>query len=217
MKFILIVFAFYLLPPSVLAQPFREDINAFHKLDSAHYPPKKANLFVGSSSFRFWESMEKDFAGYPVINRGFGGSTLKDVIRYVDEIIYPYDPKQVIIYCGENDLAESDTVSAQMVNSRFQELFYTIRNRLGKKVRIVFISIKPSPSRAQLMPKMELANQMIRQFLKKQKKTKFVDIYHLMLTPSGKPREELFIADRLHMNAQGYGIWIKAIRPVLKK
>ncbi len=107
---------------------------------------------MGSSSFRMWKNVQQDFPGYTIINRGFGGSSLPDVINYADEIIFPYEPKQIVIYCGENDLAASDTVTAQMVVDRFKALFFLIRDRMPD-VPVVFVSIKPSPSREKLWPK----------------------------------------------------------------
>src|ERR1700709_1983633 len=95
--------------------PFWNEIQAFKKNDSAHFPPPNEILFVGSSSFNFWKDVQDYFPGYPIINRGFGGSSLPDVIRYADDIIYPYKPKQVVIYCGENDFAGTDSMSAQIV------------------------------------------------------------------------------------------------------
>lgn len=201
---------------SATAQPFIEEIKAFKKQDSIAFPPAKANLFVGSSSLRMWTDMQAYFPGYKIINRGFGGSSLPDVIRYANEIIYPYQPKQVFVYCGENDLAASDTVTAEMVTDRFKQLFQMIRGE-WRKVPVIFISIKPSPSRSHLMPKMVQANQQIKDFLKTQKRTKYIDVYSLMLNTEGQPIKELFIEDQLHMNAKGYAIWQKAIRPYLKK
>jgi len=215
-KFIFLSITLLLFFISSLAQPFIEEIREFKKQDSIHFPPKKANLFVGSSSLRMWTNIQNDFPDYPIINRGFGGSSLPEVILYVNDIIIPYRPKQVLIYCGDNDLAASDTVSAQTVAERFRQLFSLIRTKLHK-VPIAFISIKPSPSRQHLMPKMELANKLIKDFLHSQPKTKYIDVYSPMLTPEGKPREELFLEDKLHMNAKGYAIWQKAIEPVLKK
>jgi lysophospholipase L1-like esterase len=210
-----LLFLFLVLFLSSIAQPFIEEIREFKHQDSLHFPPKKANLFVGSSSLRLWSSIQQDLSGYKVINRGFGGSSLPDVIRYAGDIILPYKPKQVVVYCGENDLASSDTVSAETVATRFRELFRIVRSKYPK-VPIVFISIKPSPSRSQLLPKMIEANRQIREFLATEKHTKYIDVFSLMLTPDGKPREELFGSDRLHMNAAGYAIWTKEVRKVLK-
>ena len=120
-----------------------------------------------------------------------------------------------MIYCGENDLAASDTVSAATVAQRFITLFTMIRDKYPK-IPLVYVSMKPSPSRERLMHKMDAGNWAIEEFLKKQKRTVYVDAYHLMLDANGEPRKELFIDDMLHMNKNGYAIWQKAIGPYLK-
>ncbi len=213
-------FSFLLLLFALLAQaqqaPFQEEIDHFKQQDKAHFPPKNAILFAGSSSFRFWTDVQDYFPGVTIINRGFGGSSLPDVLHFAPEIIYPYYPKQIVIYCGENDLASSDTVTANVVLKRFKILFVAIRTKLVN-VPIVFISIKPSPSRAQLMPKMKRANMLVRQYLKTQKHTAYVDVFNLMLNKEGEPRQELFKEDMLHMKPAGYAIWQKAIAPYLIK
>jgi len=205
--------------PTLKAQdnpPFYQDIKAFKTQDSLHFPPKHAILFVGSSSFTKWTDVQDYFPGYTIINRGFGGSSLPDVIRYADDIIFPYHPKQIVIYCGENDLASSDTVSANTVYQRFKILFSLIRNKLSK-VPVAYISLKPSPSRRQLMSKMVLANNMIKNFLLDKKNTSFIDVYSKMLDNYGSPVKNIFIEDSLHMNANGYHIWQKIIQPYLLK
>ncbi|MEJ0102175.1 MAG: GDSL-type esterase/lipase family protein [Bacteroidota bacterium] len=196
--------------------PFWNEIQAFKKKDSAAFPPAGEILFVGSSSFNFWKDVQDYFPGSPIINRGFGGSSLPDVIRYAPDIIYPYKPRQVVIYCGENDLAASDSISAQTVYDRFEILFSMIRGQF-KNIPIVYVSIKPSPSRQKLMPKMIAANEAIQKFLKKKKNTVFVDVFHKMLNADGTPMDDIFIEDKLHMNKKGYAIWQKEIAPFLLK
>jgi lysophospholipase L1-like esterase len=217
---VIFVAAFFLCAAVAVAQavmpPFWSEIQAFKKQDSVQAPPQHAILFVGSSSFQKWTDVQDYFPGYPVINRGFGGSSLPDVIRYATDIIIPYHPKQVIIYCGDNDLAASDTVSAGLVYQRFVKLFTLIRNQLPK-TSVVFVSIKPSPSRMHLMPKMKEANALIKKYLETKRRTAYVDVYHTMLQPDGKPKPELFVADSLHMNDNGYHIWQQQLKPVLLK
>jgi len=196
--------------------PFWNEIQAFKKQDSISFPGTGKILFVGSSSFTKWKDVQEYFPEYPIINRGFGGSTLPDVIRYREDAIFKYKPKQIVIYCGENDLASSDTITPEIVVARFKELFSLIRSRLGN-VPIAFVSLKPSPSREHLMPKQLIVNLTIKNFLKKQKKTAFIDVYYKMLTPEGKPIPDIFIEDKLHMNAKGYAIWQKIIKPYLLK
>ncbi|MGC4036468.1 MAG: GDSL-type esterase/lipase family protein [Chitinophagaceae bacterium] len=196
--------------------PFWNDIQAFKKKDSANFPAPNQVLFVGSSSFTKWTDVQDYFPGYQIINRGFGGSSLPDVIRYAADIIYPYKPKQVVIYCGENDLASSDSITSQIVFDRFEILFSMIRNQF-KNIPIIFISLKPSPSRQKLFPKMEGVNKAVQAFFKKKKNVVFIDVYHKMLKADGTPMDDIFLDDKLHMNAKGYAIWQKEIAPFLLK
>lgn len=197
--------------------PFYDEIQAFKKQDSLHKPPANAIVFTGSSSFRMWKDVQDYFPGYTILNRAFGGATLPDVIRYVNDVIIPYKPKQVVIYCGDNDLATRDaTINGDTVANRFITLFKLIRKKLPK-TSIVYVSIKPSPSRTRLMAQMEDANQQIRDFLRTKKRTAFVDVYHKMLNNDGTPIKELFKEDNLHMNDKGYAIWKTELQPWLKK
>ncbi len=202
--------------PIIAQPPFYSDIQAFKKKDSIQFPPKNAILFVGSSSFTKWTDVQDYFPGYTIINRGFGGSTLPDVIQYAQDIIIPYHPKQIIIYCGENDLAAGDTVSAKMVANRFKQLFVLVRSQLSA-IPVAFVSLKPSPSRQHLWPKMTAANKMIKNYLAKQKHTAFINVFDAMLVADGSVRKDIFLQDNLHMNAKGYAIWQKIITPYLIK
>lgn len=196
--------------------PFFTEIQNFKKQDSIHPPPQNAILFVGSSSFTKWQDVQDYFPGTTIINRGFGGSSLPDVIRYASDVIYPYHPKQVVIYCGDNDFAASDTITPAQVVTRVKDLFWMIRKNLPA-ANISYVSVKPSPSRARLMAKEEIANKTIRDFLATQKNTAFIDVYHPMLGHDKKPIAEIFLQDSLHMNPKGYAIWKKIITPYLIK
>ncbi|MCG7754770.1 GDSL-type esterase/lipase family protein [Flavihumibacter cheonanensis] len=197
-------------------KPFYEAIRKFQQEDSIRMPASKSILLIGSSSFTYWKDVATYFPGYRIVNRGFGGSSLPDLIRYQDYIIYPYDPKQILIYCGENDFAAADTVTVTTVVNRFKQLFWDIRVRLPR-VPISYISMKPSPSRAALLPKFKEANQQIKAFLATQKGTTYIDVYQAMLQSDGRPIGEIFTSDSLHMNPKGYLIWQKQIRYHLKK
>jgi lysophospholipase L1-like esterase len=199
-----------------LAQPFADEIQEFKKQDKINLPPSNSILFVGSSSFRKWTDVSNYFPGFTIINRGFGGSTLPDVIFYAPEIIFPYHPKQVVIYCGDNDLAASDAITADTVFERFRVLFEMIRKNLPGE-NILFVSIKPSPSRIRLKEKMEKANLLIQTYLSLQQHAGFVDVYHKMLNTDGSVMTDIFLEDNLHMNAKGYAIWQKVITPYLLK
>lgn len=195
---------------------FWDDIQAFKKQDSVSFPPKNAILFIGSSSFTMWKDVQQYFPSYRIINRGFGGSSLPDVIRYANDIILPYQPKQIVIYCGENDVAASDTVTGKLVFNQFKQLFTIIRNRYPK-VKVTYVSMKPSPSRQLLLSKMINGNELIKKYLSSKKRTSYVDVYLEMIDDEGKPRPDLFLDDNLHMNKTGYAIWQKLIEPHLLK
>lgn len=195
--------------------PFWTEIQSFKEQDKKQMPPKNAILFVGSSSIRIWDQLEEMFPEQQVINRGFGGSTLLDLKRYLPDIVLPYEPKQIVIYSGENDIA-TGTVQAPEVLKRFQEVFQEIRREMAR-VSIVFASIKPSPSRLEYKSAMEEANKLIKEYLEEKEGASYVDVFTPMLLPSGKPRPDIFLQDSLHMNHKGYQIWQKQLSPYLNK
>lgn len=203
-------------PQVAVSPPFWNEIAEFKHRDSIHFPPANAILFVGSSTFRKWTNVQADFPGYPIINRGFGGCTLEDVIRYAKDIIYPYRPKQIVVYCGDNDLAAGKRVTGKKVYKRFVRLYDMIRKHLGN-VDVLYVSIKPSPSRENLMPEMEQANDLIRNFMAQRSHATFVDVYHQMIDARGRPNDSLFVNDKLHMNDKGYKLWQQVLLPYLDK
>lgn len=206
----------FLLHTSISAQPFAKEIAAFKKQDSISFPPKDAILFIGSSSFTKWKDVQNYFPDFTTINRGFGGSVINDVIRYEKDIIFPYQPKQIVIYCGENDIAFSDTVSGKIVAERFKQLFTDIR-KVYPKVAVAFISIKPCESRWQMKDRMIVGNKLIKKYLKKKKRARFINVWDSMLDAAGLPLKDIFEEDKLHMNAKGYAIWQKIMLPYLIK
>lgn len=200
---------------SLLAQqrPFWNEIQNFKKQDSIQAPPSDAILLIGSSSFTLWKDVHEYFPGKTIINRGFGGSSLPHLIMYFDDVVKPYNSKQVVIYCGENDLTD-DTIQPHHVLQRFTQLFNMIR-LTNPRTHVTFISFKPSPSRAKLMPAMELSNQLIRLFLAQQPNTSYINVYNDMLV-NGKPDPTLFLGDNLHMNKKGYAIWQERMKSYLQ-
>ncbi len=199
------------------SQSFYNEIDAFKKLDNISMPVPGGIVFAGSSSFRMWKNLNTTFPEYPIINRSFGGSSLPDVIYYVQETIIKYKPKQIFIYCGENDIAGNSTVTADTVFQRFKKLFSIIRTKLNKKTEVVYVSIKPSVSRWHLEKTFVESNELIKAFLSKEKHTQYLDVHTSMLSPDGNVRKDIFIEDNLHMNSKGYAIWTSIIQPVLMK
>lgn len=215
-KFIGIAFCVLLLTASAVAQKLRSYQNesaAFARQDKLHYPPAQGIVFTGSSSIRLWEGLGKAFPGKEIINRGFGGSTLPELERYLETLVLQYQPRQVVIYSGDNDIAKGD--SAGEVLASFKRVFMKLRQQLPE-VTVTYISIKPSPARANKLEEMRKANELIQAYLQQQQHASYVDVFTPMLDAAGKPRAELFGKDLLHMNSKGYALWQKALAPTLK-
>ena len=200
------------IPEQVSSPAWETDMQRFEAADAQSPPPRGGVLFIGSSSIRFWDTLAQDFPGVPVIHRGFGGSELRDSTWYADRIILPYAPRQILIYAGDNDLNAGRT--PQQLRADFIAFVERVRRDLPK-AKIAYISNKPSPSRAQLLPVQREANTLIAAEAQRLG-VDYIDIFTPMLDARGQPDESLFIEDRLHMNRAGYVIWQRAIAPYLK-
>lgn len=196
-------------------KPFWNDIQTIKQYDKIYAPPKQPILFVGSSSIRYWHNLSQIFCDHTILNRGFGGSKINDVVNYVDDIITPYNPKQIIIYVGENDLL-NEKLNGDSIFHRFKDLYHAIRLR-HPETPVAYISIKPSPVLERFIDKARSANHLINRYLKTQSNSIFIDVFTPMLDKDGKTRPELFLKDRLHMNPLGYKIWEDLVRPHLLK
>ena len=192
---------------------FEAEIKAFEAADRTNPPPQGAVLFVGSSSIRLWKTLARDFPNQKVINRGFGGSHVADSLAFADRIILPYKPKMVVIYAGDNDIAAGKP--PETVFADFNALTEKIHAKMPQ-TRIAFISIKPCPSRWHLADKIRAANEMIARRCAQDKRLVYIDVFGPMLGTDGKPRPELFVEDKLHMNEQGYALWKRIVAPHLQ-
>lgn len=191
------------------------EILDFKKQESETPIVKNEILFVGSSSFKFWKDVDSYFPDHKIINRGFGGSTLIDVTRYFYDIIYPFEPRQIVIYCGENDFAFDENLSVNDFVRRFTTLFGMIRENFPNTT-INYLSIKPSPSRTGILEKSMIANEKIASFLDAKDNAEYIDILNPMMDKKGRIKKDIFLEDQLHMNPEGYKIWQKIIAPYLK-
>jgi lysophospholipase L1-like esterase len=197
------------------SRPFWGEILSFQHQDSISMPANNGIVFYGSSSIRKWVNAERDFKDLQVINRGFGGSTLAQASDYLNYLVFPYQPREVVIYSGENDIA-MDHINAGETLHRLQTLVTKIRVNLPN-VPIVYLSIKQSPSRTQYSQIVLQANTGIKNYLATISKATYLDVNGKMLDAKGGLRPELFEADMLHMKPAGYAIWEKELRPYLIK
>jgi lysophospholipase L1-like esterase len=193
---------------------WHNELAAFARADQERFPAPGGVVFVGSSTVRMWTRLAQDFPRVPagVVNRGFGGSTLNDCSLFARDLVVRYKPRQVVVYAGDNDLAEGRT-PLQVLDS-FARFANAVRAELPD-TRISFVSVKPSPSREQLLPQIRETNHVISAYLNLLPNSEFIDIYTPMLGADGRPRMELFRGDRLHMTDEGYRLWQSVIGPHL--
>ena len=200
--------------PRALTNRWETDIGAFEASDKTNPPPQNAILFIGSSSIRMWTDIEKAFPAHKVFRRGFGGSELSDSVAFADRIVIPYKPKMVLLYAGDNDIANGR--SPERVLMDFKAFVLKVHAALPQ-TRVGYIAVKPSLARRKLLDEMKTANRLINDYIAHNDDLLFIDVFTPMLNPEGEPRPELFIQDGLHLNEKGYALWASIIEPVLDK
>ncbi len=193
---------------------WNQDIAAFQASDRQHPPAAGAVLFIGSSSIRFWKTLASDFPEVKTIDRGFGGSEIDDATFFADRIVAPYHPRAIVMYAGDNDLADGD--SPARVRDDFAAFVRKAR-ALDPGVPIAFIAIKPSVARQELLPQIREANALVRRYAASEHGVTYLDVFTPMLGTDGQPQAKWFIGDGLHMNRTGYALWIDIVRPWLDR
>jgi len=194
-------------------QRFEESIKTFEAQDQKYGIEAGKILFVGSSSIRMWESLEKDMAPHKVINRGFGGSTIPEVLQYFTRVVEPYNPKAIVLYCGENDISEG--AAPEEVFQTFVAFSQAVKFKFPK-AKLAYISMKPSVARWDLWPKYQEGNALIKNFIQSDPQMTYLESADSMLDENGEVKKDIFIADGLHMNAKGYRGWAKMVKPVIE-
>lgn len=207
--------ALFLFATAAVAAPekWAPDIAKLIANDATNPPPREGVVFVGSSSIVKWTTLAQDFPGQKVIKRGFGGSELADSVFYADKIVIPYHPRVVVLYAGDNDLNAGKT--PETVAADFAAFCEKIHAALPQ-TRVVYIAVKPCPSRWKIHDKGEQANALIAAYCAQDKRRTFVDIWKPMLDAHGQPRPELFVKDMLHMNPKGYEIWTPLVAAAIR-
>ena len=193
------------------APRFEKEITAFEAYDHKNATPTNPILFVGSSTVRLWQTADA-FPDLPVINRGFGGSTIADVNRLADRIVFKYKPSIIVFYSGDNDLAAGR--SPDRVFNDFKTFADSVHDRLPE-TKLIYLTIKPSVARWKIWPKMQEVNARVKELAQQNKQLTYLDIAPPLLGDNGQPRPDLFRDDGLHMNPKGYAGWNKLLTPAL--
>lgn len=193
---------------------YEKDIEAFEAADQTNPPAPGEILLIGSSSIRKWTTAPAQFPKHRLIMRGFGGSYLSDSVAFADRIAIPYQPKLILLYAGDNDIAGGK--SPEQVLADFKAFVAKI-HAARPETRIGYIAIKCSPSRVKYLQPMRTANRLIQEFAATDPRLIYVDVFTPALDAAGQPRPELYLADQLHLNATGYKLWADIIGPVMDK
>jgi len=195
--------------------PFDNEIRDFKHQDSLKFPPKNGILFIGSSSIRKWTDLEQRFSNQPIIRRGVGGCELWQIVNYYTPyILFPYQPRKIFIYAGENDIAAGKT--GKFVFDEFQKLWEMINKKLPDAT-IYFMSIKPSPSRAKFFNEVEIANNLIKNYLSTKPNSGYINVSTTILKRNSSVSDSsLFENDLLHLNSKGYDKWQEILEPYVK-
>jgi lysophospholipase L1-like esterase len=195
---------------ATLNAPFEDEIEAFEASDKIRPPEKGGVVFVGSSSIRLWPNLAVDFQGANVVQRGFGGSELWQVVNYAPRIVLPYSPQRIVLYAGDNDIAAGR--SPEQILEDYKHFVALVHSALPE-TRIAFVSIKPSGSRWALVDRIRRANQLVREYSSSDSTLTYVDVFDPMLGSRGTPRDELFAPDSLHLSPRGYALWRHLLSP----
>lgn len=185
---------------------FDTEIQQFAKLSVPE--SKDLVVFTGSSSIRFWESVNDDCDQMQVINTGFGGSHMSDLLYFLDETVLRFQPGEVYIYEGDNDIADNKDPKAILETTK--QIVNTIL-KSNSEIKIHFISPKPSPSRWNYKDRYIAFNSLLKEYCDGNDQLSYIDVWNPMLNDTGRPEPRIFISDSLHMNRQGYVLWTEII------
>jgi lysophospholipase L1-like esterase len=195
-----------------LAERFEKKVLEYEAADRASPPPRGAILFAGDSQFYRWTTIQEDLPGYTIINRGIDSFQTTDLIRYADRLITPHAPRLIVLHVGGNDVHNGK--SPQQVLADFKTLVSAIHAKLPG-VRVLYSSITPGPGRWDEAPQRREANRVVKEYIATQPALGFIDLWDAMLTADGQPREDIWVADRVHPNHAGYLIRVKLTKPLL--
>jgi len=193
---------------------WEREIAAFEAHDRTNLPPTNALLFIGSSTIRFWTNLPADFPGYPILNRGFGGSEIADSTHFADRIVFPYAPRAIFLRAGGNDINAGK--SPEAVFADFKDFTTTVHTKLPN-VEIFFISCSHTPARWKNRELEKTMNQLIEAYIRQTPHLTYIETGNLAIGTNGLPREELFRKDKLHFNTAGYQLLAEVVRPYLPK
>lgn len=221
----LVLFISFSVPSVSYAQEtdmWEPDMLRFEELDRNNEYPPESVLFTGSSSIRLWETLATDMHPIPVIQRGFGGSRMPDVLKHADRYIGVHTFSAVVVFVANDVTGNPNDVDKTPVEVRdlFEDFIHKIRG-YNASVPIFILAITPTNSRWHVWDASRQANQLLASLADQNDHVIFVPTEDLFLGEDGKPKADLFVSDQLHLASAGYALWTKRLRsylfPVMQK
>ena len=197
---------------STVGNPFERNVQAYEAADRANPPPQKAILLVGDSQFFRWKTVAEDLPEYSVVNRGIDSFQTSDLVHFADRLVLPYNPRMIILHVGGNDVHVGKT--SEQILTDFKSFVAKVRAHFPS-VAIAFSSTTPGPGRREEWSRRKEANRVIKEYIATEPNLLFIDLWDAMLSQDGTPREDLWVADRVHPNHAGYLLRVKIMRPLL--
>jgi lysophospholipase L1-like esterase len=191
---------------------FEPNVRLYEESDKQSMPPAGAILLVGDSQFFRWKTVNEDLPGYTIINRGIDSFQTSDVNYFFDRLVTPYKPRMIIMHAGGNDVHTGKTTAQILTDYR---TFVGKVRKILPTVPILISSTTPGPARWDEADKRKELNKALKDYAATEKNIQFVDLWDAMLTPDGKPREDLWVEDRIHPNHEGYLIRVRIMKPML--
>jgi lysophospholipase L1-like esterase len=199
-------------PAAVAGNRFEKNVEAYEAMDRTNPPPQNAILLAGDSQFFRWKTLAEDLPDYTVVNRGIDSFQTSDLVYFADRLVLPCHPRMIVLHVGGNDVNTGK--SPEQILTDFKSFVARVRTHFPT-IPIAFSSITPGPGRWDEAPQRKATNRLIQEYIATQPNLLFIDLWDAMLTPDGQPREDLWVADRVHPNHAGYLLRVKIMRPLL--
>ncbi len=181
-------------------------------------------VFMGDSITHGWEGAgkqvwEENFGAYKALNLGYGGDRTEHVLWRLDNgELDGYQPKLLLLMIGTNNTGHRP--AAQETPQDTADGIKAILDKIGQKspaTKVLLLAIFPRDAKPDgaLRMRNDKVNALIKGYADGQRVV-YMDISKDMLEPDGTLTKEM-MPDFLHPKEKGYGIWARAVLPVIKE
>ncbi len=192
-------------------EKWEKAISELEKRNASEENPAHSILFIGSSSIRRWDSIAVDMAPYPTIQRGYGGAKYSDLAVFAERLIRPHQYRALVSFVG-NDVSGNPEDHTPDEVERLVRYVVEVSHQHQPEAPVFLIEVTPTEKRFKVWPQIREVNARLREIALSTPNTYFIATAGHFLDPTGHPRSEMFVDDRLHLNRDGYRLWSELIR-----